>query len=307
MEIAILGTVVFFSIALFFVMTIQPIWSIVDCLIDSEKSVVSKIVWFIALFFTGILAGLVYSIAGARSPSLRRATLLGVILSIFTGVAACGLTFGTEEGRQWLASAMEGTELPGIDGLPALEQFSDEASDDSVETATVSVASDHDVAELFANTDAEPLEEVEDSGEIESDASPDVVMPNLGKMSASMDALSKLMAGNADEALVSVNEAIRLDATDLDSYILRARVSKELGDTEAFNKDLLHVIRTISENVNSGEASASEYHQRAQALQEFKKFDYAIKDLKKAQELDPDSENYAAQIKVIELQQKYGN
>ena len=305
MEIAILGTVVFFSIALFFVLTIQPLWSIVDCLIDSEKSVVSKIVWFFALFFTGVLAGLVYSIVGSRSPSLRRATLLGVIVSICTGVAAGGLAFGTEEGRQWLASAMEGTELPGMEGLPALDEL---GLDDSAETAPVSVESDHLASELFENVDAEPVVEVEGlAEEVESDSAADVAMPNLDKMSASMDALSKLMAGDAGEALVSVNEAIRLDASDLDSYLLRARVNKELGDTDAFNKDLLHVIRATSEKVNQGDASASEYHQRAQALQEFKKFDYAIKDLKKAQELDPDSEIYSTQIKVIELQQKYGN
>ena len=108
MEIAILGTVVFFSIALFFVLTIQPLWSIVDCLIDSEKSVVSKIVWFFALFFTGVLAGLIYSIVGSRSPSLRRATLLGVILSVCTGVAA---------GADWILSIA--VRNPGMQALIA--------------------------------------------------------------------------------------------------------------------------------------------------------------------------------------------
>ncbi len=85
--IALLGFVVAFALLMFFMALVQPIWSVVDCAIDSRRGTTGKVLWILALILLWGVANWFYGAFAAANRMLLGLTRLAWALAIGLVVA----------------------------------------------------------------------------------------------------------------------------------------------------------------------------------------------------------------------------
>jgi len=83
---ALLGFVVGFGMLMLFMALVQPIWSIVDCAIDTRRSTLGKLLWVLALILLWGLANWFYGAFAAANRALRNLTRLAWVLAIVLAI-----------------------------------------------------------------------------------------------------------------------------------------------------------------------------------------------------------------------------
>jgi undecaprenyl pyrophosphate phosphatase UppP len=76
--------------AVVFLLFIQTIWSIVDCLMTKDRSTESKALWVLALVFLSCIANIIYGLFASKSHALRIATYVSFIC-IIVGLAIAAI------------------------------------------------------------------------------------------------------------------------------------------------------------------------------------------------------------------------
>ena len=78
-----LGAFGLFALALLlFMVTVQPIWCVIDCAVDRRRSGVSKGVWIVVLILLYGLANWFYGAFAATGPWLRRLTRAAWLIAL---------------------------------------------------------------------------------------------------------------------------------------------------------------------------------------------------------------------------------
>ena len=97
---AMTGFMIAFVILMLFMVLIQPIWSIVDCAIDSKRGTASKVVWIILLVVLYGLANWFYGAFAAAGGALRRLTRLAWAFAIVLLIAFLAMYWSHAEFRR---------------------------------------------------------------------------------------------------------------------------------------------------------------------------------------------------------------
>ena len=97
---AMTGFMVAFVILMLFMVLIQPIWSIVDCAIDSKRGTASKVVWIILLVVLYGLTNWFYGAFAAAGGALRRLTRLAWAFAIVLLIAFLAMYWSHAEFRR---------------------------------------------------------------------------------------------------------------------------------------------------------------------------------------------------------------
>ncbi|MCA9214916.1 MAG: tetratricopeptide repeat protein [Planctomycetales bacterium] len=280
METVLLLAFVPLGIAALLLLVVQPLWSLVDCLIDSEKSVISKIGWGLGIFFAGVLASFAYALVGTSSRKLRMSSIGMFGFMLLSGAAAVGVLFATPDGKDLIATLEQASSDSldaGLLGDPASEAEASTEEDDT-STATFPVAiENHPAADSIESSLTDAVQELTGTNN------------SIEALKYKTDAASNMINGEHDKALDAISKAIEITPDDLDSYIVRARINEVLGRKKSFNKDLLHVARTTSKEIKDNEAVPQTYYNRGQALSMLGKFNQAIVDLEHAVQLEPEN------------------
>lgn len=79
---AVTGFVIAFMLLMLFMALIQPIWSIVDCIVDARRGTASKVIWVILLVVLYGVANWFYGAFAAAPGALRRLTRLAWAFAI---------------------------------------------------------------------------------------------------------------------------------------------------------------------------------------------------------------------------------
>jgi hypothetical protein len=91
--IAVTGFLLAFVVLMFFMALIQPIWCVVDCVIDDRRGAASKVIWITVLILLYGLANWFYGGFAAGGKALRRLTRLAWIFAIVLVVAFAALFY----------------------------------------------------------------------------------------------------------------------------------------------------------------------------------------------------------------------
>ena len=97
---AMTGFMVAFVILMLFMVLIQPLWSIVDCAIDSKRGTAGKVVWIILLVVLYGLANWFYGAFAAAGGALRRLTRLAWAFAIVLLIAFLAMYWSHAEFRR---------------------------------------------------------------------------------------------------------------------------------------------------------------------------------------------------------------
>ena len=84
---AMTGFWVAFIALMVFMALIQPLWCLVDCVVDAKRSTLGKVLWIVALIALYGLANWFYGAFAAAGPALRRLTRLAWAFSIVLALA----------------------------------------------------------------------------------------------------------------------------------------------------------------------------------------------------------------------------
>lgn len=79
---AVIGFIAVFALLLLFMMLVQPIWSVIDCAIDEQRSTGGKVLWILALILLWGVANWFYGAFAASNRALRLLTRLAWALAI---------------------------------------------------------------------------------------------------------------------------------------------------------------------------------------------------------------------------------
>jgi hypothetical protein len=85
--IALLGFIVGFGMLMLFMVLVQPIWSVVDCAIDTSRGTLGKVLWVLALVLLWGVANWFYGAFAAANKALRNLTRLAWALAIGLAIA----------------------------------------------------------------------------------------------------------------------------------------------------------------------------------------------------------------------------
>jgi hypothetical protein len=97
---AMTGFMVAFAVLMLFMVLIQPLWSIVDCAIDSKRGTASKVVWIILLVVLYGVANWFYGAFAAAGGALRRLTRLAWAFAIVLLIAFLAMYWSHAEFRR---------------------------------------------------------------------------------------------------------------------------------------------------------------------------------------------------------------
>lgn len=84
---AMTGFWVAFIALMLFMALIQPLWCLVDCVVDAKRSTLGKVLWIVALIALYGLANWFYGAFAAAGPALRRLTRLAWAFAIVLALA----------------------------------------------------------------------------------------------------------------------------------------------------------------------------------------------------------------------------
>lgn len=84
---AMTGFMVAFIALMIFMALIQPLWCLVDCVVDAKRPTLGKVLWIVALIALYGLANWFYGAFAAAGPALRRLTRLAWAFAIVLALA----------------------------------------------------------------------------------------------------------------------------------------------------------------------------------------------------------------------------
>jgi hypothetical protein len=84
---AMTGFMVAFIALMIFMALIQPLWCLVDCVVDAKRPTLGKVLWIVALIALYGLANWFYGAFAAVGPALRRLTRLAWAFAIVLALA----------------------------------------------------------------------------------------------------------------------------------------------------------------------------------------------------------------------------
>lgn len=97
---ALVGFVIAFAVLLLFMALVQPIWCVVDCAVDNQRSGGNKVVWILVLLIFWGVANWFYGAFAAANTALRRLTRLAWLAIIVLVVAFAALFYSHAEFRK---------------------------------------------------------------------------------------------------------------------------------------------------------------------------------------------------------------
>ena len=97
---AVIGFIAVFALLLLFMMLVQPIWSVIDCAIDEQRSTGGKVLWILALILLWGVANWFYGAFAAANRTLRALTRLTWALAIVLIVLFVVLFYQSTEFRR---------------------------------------------------------------------------------------------------------------------------------------------------------------------------------------------------------------
>lgn len=79
---ALLGFGLAFALLMLFMALVQPIWSVIDCVVDDRRGTLGKVLWILALILLWGVANWFYGAFAAANKGLLRLTRLAWALAI---------------------------------------------------------------------------------------------------------------------------------------------------------------------------------------------------------------------------------
>jgi uncharacterized membrane protein YidH (DUF202 family) len=76
-----------FALLMLFMALVQPIWSVIDCVVDNRRGTLGKLLWILALILLWGVANWFYGAFAAANKGLLRLTRLAWAFAIALGVA----------------------------------------------------------------------------------------------------------------------------------------------------------------------------------------------------------------------------
>ncbi len=97
---AMTGFFIAFGVLMLFMALIQPIWCMVDCVVDDKRGTASKVIWMIVLIALYGISNWFYGAFSASGRALRRLTRLAWVFAFILLIAFAALFFTHAEFRR---------------------------------------------------------------------------------------------------------------------------------------------------------------------------------------------------------------